>query len=259
MPQGGGGAPPGSRRRPSKGGIGGDPRRVSTQGTAGVGTALRALLRNIQTLDEDFAANASRMFRKAAGDAPGARLGFEESLTALRSLDLEAFVDGGGAEGPGGTLGDGDDARRQLRLWSGLGEEFGVTDERCFVWIAWRGRRFVDAAGMLWPLFAALDEDKDGWLTQANIGAAVASDKKHNAADLSELRADVMELFNYHAGQAQEIDFAGFVSLVCDVQDRFVLGRLGASPLQCVLRRERGVTFLRPVTADVFALQDNSF
>jgi hypothetical protein len=112
------------------------------------------VLQNIQAFDADFAVDAARTFRKRVGTLiPEARLGFEETIAALRDLGLEAFVDGAGelegvSAAAGINFGEGDEARRQLRLWTGPGSDFGVLDEATFIWVAWRGRRFVDAAEM---------------------------------------------------------------------------------------------------------------
>lgn len=246
---------PGAPARRSLTPPGRDRRRSSQRrGTGNLGPALSALLRNPLALEEEFAEQAAASFRRRAGDVPGARLSFEDTISSLRDLGLEDFVDGVPADGSSKVqLGGGDDARRQLRLWCGSGVDFGVTDERCFVWIAYRGKRFIDLAQILAPIFNTLDTDRDSFISHGDMDAVLGACRDSGT---SSLQSDVRELFAYHSGRSEHIDFAAFVSLTCDVQERSGLHRLAGEqelPVPCMLRCEDGVTFLRPVTAEVFA------
>jgi len=160
------------------------------------------------------------------------------------------------------NFGEGDEARRQLRLWTGAGSDFGVLDEAAFVWVAWRGRRFVDAAEMLWPLWSALDSKKMARVSHQDIDKALSAAGSAMTAEglgLQHLQAEVLELFKYHAGCQDAIVFADFLALVCDMQDRFALAQIaGKGPLLCTLRYDRGISFLRPMSAHVFAPPDET-
>ena len=101
-------------------------------------------------------------------------------------------------------LGDGADARRQLRLWCGSSEEFGVTDEQCFVWIAYRGKRFVELAraSRVVDMFNGLRTGGYGTVSLSDLDSALVSDTQPQGLTnitLEELQSDVSELFRYHA------------------------------------------------------------
>eukprot|EP00930_Biecheleria_cincta_P019279 TRINITY_DN1475_c0_g1_i1.p1 TRINITY_DN1475_c0_g1~~TRINITY_DN1475_c0_g1_i1.p1 ORF type:complete len:1717 (-),score=474.76 TRINITY_DN1475_c0_g1_i1:121-5271(-) len=258
-------------------------KRRSADSRAAVGAALRAVLRNIQALEKEFALQALAIFQEfLAGEED--ELNIDDTCEALCELGLSAYVDGGEV-GDGGAvnIGDGEEARRQLRLWSKSNANSTVftTDEQCFLWIAWRGRRFVDSADLLWPVFRALDADTDGAIGLTDIERCLQAAAKPVTtftsprttprkdgpepdkvafdanADADKFRAELYELLAYHAGSEGSkalISFAQFIAMICDAQDKFALHRLSLTrPAALMMRYDRGVLFMRPEEVSCFA------
>lgn len=244
----------------------------SPDGRAAVGAALRAVLRNIQALRKDYALRALDIFQSFLAE-DHEDLSLEDTCEALRELGLSAYVDDDESD-------DGEkvsaEANRQLRLWSSSDTSNSIftTDEQCFVWLAWRGQRYVESANLLWPIFRALDANADGAVNMQDIEPClqaastpisgylvttpVYSPRGRTAnGDTEKLTAVLNELVAYHSGSEPNdalISFPQFIAVVCDAQDKFALHRLSLiRPAALVMRYDRGVPFLRPEEMSCFA------
>eukprot|EP00931_Biecheleriopsis_adriatica_P051527 TRINITY_DN2989_c0_g1_i2.p1 TRINITY_DN2989_c0_g1~~TRINITY_DN2989_c0_g1_i2.p1 ORF type:complete len:1139 (-),score=330.95 TRINITY_DN2989_c0_g1_i2:173-3589(-) len=228
-----------------------------------VGVALRAVLQNIQALELQFALRVLEAFRQKSEEASDSQseLGFDDSMDVLGDLGLEAYVDGGSSLSiaPDISLGEGEESKRQWRLWK---NSHGKVDEQSFLWMAWRGQRFGDSAFLaeiIWPVFKALDVDRDHRVCSEDIANALQGSEskgKEVSTNSEKLQVELLELLRYHATNSAEgaevdpayhVDFASFVALILDAQDKLAMHRFSAMrPVPCLVCSDNGMLFVRP-------------
>ncbi|CAJ1403293.1 unnamed protein product, partial [Effrenium voratum] len=194
--------------------------------------ALRAMLREIEALPAAFARGAVDAFRAAAVEG---QLGFDGTAKVLEGLDLSSFVSGS-EDLP---LGAGEEWQRLWRLWK---SEADTVDEQCFLWLAWRAHRFSEPGfvkEVALPLFRHLDLNSDSFVS--------LKDKSRE-----QQKTDLLQLLLYHApreaGKEPAVSLQSFLAWMCDAQDLAAMRKASAiRPVECLLRFDRGVIFLRPL------------
>jgi len=216
--------------------------------------ALNAILQNIQALEVSFATKVLKAFREAAGEE--AELGFDAAAKVLCSLDLSSFVEGGSETGL--PLGSGEEWRRLWRLWK---SEAHTVDEQLFLFLAWRGQRFCEQSfvkDIAYPLFLALDLDSDSKVSWADLQSLFRQGDTGvwSTGEEAERNIDLMQLLDYHAAKDEaaenkdpkrSLGFPSFLAWICDAQDTAAIrGAAQSRPLECVLRFDKWVVFMRP-------------